>query len=423
MLRINPCKLNGSIKAPTSIQHAQRLLFVSAVSDKQTRICNIPSSDDLDTTMACLTELGCSFVFEDNDVIVTPIDKNQGARSLYFNFYSCDRAARAMIALCGALGNRMTCMAEPELQKKRLVGFTGKLSIRGLTFSGFSLPCDVFGKLTGGEYSFDEDEAANICAILPALPLLETGSRVKLSENIYDTSEIELTVKVMQQFGIAIKKVNNEYLIPGKQHYKSPKTVITQTDWELSSMWLLAGSLNANTQAMVNLMDLSQQPKEISDIMPEVLSILPFNFDELSLDVNTYPQIAPMIAAIAILRGATVTITGIEKLKHESFNRIKEIKDIAILMGQYAKLSEDENTLEIIGNGGPGYKPDTLIDTFDDPLLFAIMMLAANAASVPFILADEKPTENTYRGFTNDYKKIGGSFEVVTSILPDEEIE
>ena len=412
MLVVYPSKLNGTIKAPASKAHAQRLLFMAALADYATLIQNAPDCEDIDTTIACLEELGCRISKRPDGILIDPFPRNTPAKTVVFDFKDSSTTARLAIAVSSALGIMTNCSGTTNLQKRRLLPLTSRMAIRGVRFSNFSIPCTTDGRLEGGEYVFEGNEGSqNISALLIALPLLRDDSDIKLASPLIDPSFIEITINSLKDFGIVIEKTEDGYHIPGKQYYHTPKTVTVENDWGLASMWVTAGAACGRDDTCVTVTGLPlQSPQEYRNIY-SIISLLHYDFEDLNIDASECPDLATLFAALAIVKGANIEVTGVPQLKFKETDRMKNISEIARTLGQHTRILPDG--IEIEGIGHPDYESGRVIDTKGDPWVFMSMVLASVTSTIPFTIRDEHGADKIDRNFLRDFKALGGRCETV----------
>ena len=414
MIRIYPSTFSGKISAPASKAHAQRLLFMSSMPAFPTTVKNVPDCDDIDTCLDTLRSLGCEINpgRESGDIVVKPFPKTSPLPSAELNFRESSTTARFAVALCSALGIKADCRAGGNLPKRKMIQLTGRLAIRGVTFSSFSLPFSLNGRLEAGDFCFAGDEGSqSISALMMFLPCILGDSTITFESPLTDRSFIDLTKNSLEKFKIRIEEKPNGFFIPGKQFYQSPKNISTENDWSLASMWLTAGAACGNRSKGLTIDNLSKKsPQQYRNLMP-ILSLISQNFMDINIDASTMPNLATLFCALAIVKGATVRITGVPQLKYKESNRLKTMSDIAKALGQYALVTDDGIT--IMGNGKCSYKENTVVDCQKDPWVFMSMALASSVMDRPLVLSDEHDADKIYRNFLKDFEILGGKFEII----------
>lgn len=413
MIKIYPSKISGKLKAPASKAHAIRLLYMASMPAFPTTIKNVPDCDDVDTAIECLKALGCEVSSGriPGDYVVRPFPKTSPLPTAAFDFKESSTTARLSIVLCGALGITAECKAHGTLPKRSLVPLTGRLAIRGVSFSSFSLPFSQSGRLLAGDYSFAGDEGSqSISSLLMFLPCLVGDSTITLESPLADRSFIDLTKASLEKFKIHVHEGEQGFIIPGKQFYHSPKTISAENDWGLAGMWALAAAA-CGPDNYFSIDGLSAKSPQLYRDLSTLFSLLCQDFTDINVDASGIPNLTPLLCALATVKGATIRINGVPQLKYKETNQFKTLTEIARIFGQ--KTLQVEDGITIIGNGKPVYPSDTVIDCQGDPWIFMAMVLSSAVLKEPIILKDEHGADKTYRNFLSDFKSLGGKFEII----------
>ncbi len=412
MIKIYPSKLNGTLDAAASKAHAQRLLFMAAMAPYPSCVKNVPLCDDIETSLQCLLDLGCKVSIQGGkDVYIDPFPKNIPVQSADFDFRDSSTSCRIALALCAALGIRVKCTGNASLQKRRLLSLTSRMALRGMHFSNFSVPCEMEGRLEGGEYLLDGDEGSqNISALLMALPLVKQDSTIKLTGHLADSAFVDLTIRSMEKFGVHVEKTANGFFIPGRQQYQSPGEIDTENDWGLASLWIAASAACGDDSLSVTVKGLPKNSPQKFRNITSIIALLHFDFSDINIDASDCPDLATFFAALAIVKGANMEITGIPQLRFKETNRLKTMKDIGKTLGQTVEITDD--SIRICGTGSPNYAEDTVVNCQGDPWVFMSMVLASSVMKLPYRLENEKTAEKIYRSFLKDFEKLGGKYEI-----------
>lgn len=411
MIRILPSKLNGVLHAPASQAHAQRLLFASAMPSVPTVVKNVPECDDINTTIDCLEAFGCRVVMNDarNEAVVDPFAKNVPAPSAVFDFRKSATTSRIAIALAGALGYKAECRAEAGLSKRQLVPLTSRMSLRGVKVTSFSLPLSLSGRLAPGEYLFNGGhDASFISAMLMALPLLSGDSSIVVDAKLVDPYPVNLTLDVLEKFGIEVSRSERGFSVKGRQQYSSPGMVSAENDWALSSLWIAAAAVCGGA-VTVNGLPVSS-PQKYRNIKPS-LSLLAQDFRSVSLDASSCPELGMFFSALAAVKGADFFIDGISQLHFMESDRLKTMAECVRTLGGTAEYTE--SSIMVKGSEFPG-SDDLLLDCKDDPWIFMSFALASAVLGRPLKLSGEDCAEKIYKNFLSDYVLLGGRLEKIS---------
>ena len=412
MIKVYPSILKGTLKAVASKSHAQRLLFAAAMPSRPTIIANPPLCDDINTTLEVLSAFGCRIAkSRKNEILIDPFAKNDPLRELSFDFKNSGTTARLALAVCGAMGYKADCVCSPSLEKRHQLPLISRMALRGIKFTGFSLPLEMSGRLEPGEYVFRGDEGSQyISSIMYALPLLSADSKIILETPLVDEAFVELTTDILKKFKITIEKTDYGFYVPGRQKFESPNHAKTENDWGLASMWITAAAACSLKGGSITVTDLPKKsPQMYRDLKP-LLSLIAQDFKSINIDASKCPSLAPLFAALAIMKGAAVSITGVPQLKFKETNQLETLASIAMELGTIASVLDDG--IVISENQNPSITENTVIDCKNDPWIFMSFVLSSVVCDKPFALSNEKTAEKIYTNFLNDFKALGGQFTI-----------
>ena len=98
----------------------------------------------------------------------------------------------------------------------------------------------VRGTLKPGRYSLPGDVSSQfITCLLFVLPLLDGDSDLVLTSPLESRGYVDLTMDVLNRFGIQIEERENGFHVPGSQHYES-RDFTVEADWSQAAFWYAA---------------------------------------------------------------------------------------------------------------------------------------------------------------------------------------
>lgn len=416
MIRIFPAVFSGSLIAPPSKAHAQRLLFAAAVSNSPTTLVNVPACDDIRTTIRCLEALGCTFEQKGkNGLVVQPFIKTKPVPRVSFDFSASAATSRYALAISAAYGYQADCVAADSLKKRPLVPLASRMAVRGTTFSSFSFPLTIQGRLEGGEYDFEGEQGSQyINSILLAAPLLSGPSHIRIGQPLLQAGQIDITIKVLEQFGVVIEPTADGYQIPGRQVYTSPGIAGVHNDWSLAALWLTAGALSQDNGGAISCTELPPDAPQGYRDLTEMHSLLITDFKDFTVDAREFPALVPLIAIVAAVRSGALHLSGAPQLHYKETDRLKTVS--AILRDMGADIRDTEDGLESRAGGVFDYPQDCFVDCQGDPNLAMSFALAASVLKKPFLM-DERAVDKTWPGFWDRYRALGGKFEFLENCV------
>lgn len=340
---------NGTIAAPPSKSAAHRMLIAAALAGADEDAVTIPGtpSEDITATRNCLKAL---LAKGDND---TPalLDCGESGSTLRF-----------LVPVAAALGRKATFVGHGRLPGRPMCALTDTMSQHGAIFSAHSLPFTLEGALEAGEYRLSGNISSQyLTGLLFALPLLKAPSRILLTTPLESAGYIDLTLQVLQRFGITIQRQGQEFLVPGGLHYRlpAPPPLAVEGDWSNGAFPLCAGALAGNGVTVEGLLADSCQgdraiAKLLADFGAKVEStedccrVAPGALHAQTIDVRPIPDLVPVLAVVAALAQGTTRFINGQRLRLKESDRLESTCRLINALGGKAAVLPDD-VLEVTG--------------------------------------------------------------------------
>lgn len=261
-----------------------------------------------------------------------------------------------------------------------------------------------------------------ISALLLIAPTLTDGLELSLTGKISSRPYIEMTLGLMQHFGIEHHWNENNLILVGPQPYRAG-TYTIESDWSGASYWYSLVALADDAQ--VKLRGLRQPSWQgdsaIVGIMDQLGVATKFEEDGVTLtkktatetltqDFSDCPDLAQTVAVVCAAKQIPATLSGLESL------RIKETDRVAALQNELAKigatLEEEDGRGKIIPSTSADYSGKELdFDTYEDHrMAMAFAPLAANATVT---IEDPSVVDKSYPRFWKDLAEAGVATELL----------
>lgn len=264
-----------------------------------------------------------------------------------------------------------------------------------------------------------------ISALLMIAPTLPKGLELVLEGKIVSRTYIEMTLNLMQYFGIDYQWEGNVIIVPPQKYQARPFTV--EADWSAASYYYAMAAFADELDLQLNgLFEQSVQGDAVLSKMMEHLGIQTnFNQHGIQLlkqgiskpprfewDFILCPDLAQTLAVICAGLGIEGDFTGLETL------RIKETDRIAALQNELAKTNTQ---LEAIApdqtpnpekeyfrvSGQTSWSVPPCFATYEDHRM--AMAFAPLAMLGPIQVKDPKVVGKSYPDFWKDLTEIGFS--------------
>ncbi|HCY43636.1 MAG TPA: 3-phosphoshikimate 1-carboxyvinyltransferase [Prolixibacteraceae bacterium] len=396
--------LKGSIVLPGSKSVANRALVIHALSYSPYPIENLSDSDD-----------------------TRVMEKVFNSNTNQFDIGHAGTAMRFLTAFLSQIVGEWTLTGSDRMKQRPigiLVDALNKLGakIEYLENDGFP-PLKIFGShLKGCVLELDGSVSSQyISALLMIAPTLEGGLTLRLKNKITSRPYIEMTLKLMEQFGVQSVWKGNEIRIAEQQYKARPFSV--EADWSGASYWyemaVLADDVDVEligltTESLQGDAQIAKWFQElgIDTVATEKGSRLVKNGKPLPKNLNLNfienPDVAQTFAVLCVMKHIPFHFTGLETLKIKETNRIAALQDELAKFG--ARITEPAHG-ELKWDGTFPLEKQTVpeIETYHDHRM-ALAFAPACQIYGPVAILDPMVITKSYPGFWDDLKRVG--FEV-----------
>ena len=316
------------IDLPSSKSISNRLLLIQALCKDSFTIENLSNSDDTKSLQKALNST--------EEII------DIGAAGTSFRFLTS--------YLATLVGKEFILTGSDRVKKRPIKYLVDALQKIGADISylekdGFS-PLRIKGiELKGGEVSIDGGVSSQfISSLLLISPTLERELTLIISSEIVSKPYIEMTLKLMKQYGVSYTWIGNKIEIKS-QIYVAKKCSI-EADWSASSFWFQIASLSEKCNIKLNGLSENsiQGDKKVMDLFEELGVYSEFENNSLiltksvnssfpkAIDLLDNPDLYQPLKCTLFAKGVNAKFSGVETLKDKETNRIdaveKELKKL-----------------------------------------------------------------------------------------------
>ena len=320
--------LNGKIQLPASKSEANRALIIAALSGNSSELLNLSEANDTQLLQKLLKSSDETINAEDAGTVMrflTAYYAVTGQRKILTGTARmCQRPIKVLVDALRTLGASIDYLKEEGYPPLKINGFTGK------GVNKLKVRSDI-----SSQY---------ISALLMVAPLLPDGLELELEGKIGSRPYIDMTLSLMQHFGVSANFTQNIIRVPAQQYQPASYTI--EPDWSAASYWYSMVALAADaTIELPGLREKSfQGDKAITDIMAhlgvhtafttEGLVLTKRNFArKFAYDFSNCPDLAQTIVALCAGLGVTLEMTGLESLRIKETDRIQALQIEVLSMG------------------------------------------------------------------------------------------
>ena len=373
------------IDLPTSKSISNRLLIIQSLCEEDFQIKNLSNSDDTIMLKKALTS------------DTKTIDVGAAGTSLRFlTAYLATKEGREFI-LTGTA--RMK-----ERPIKKLVEALQNLGaeIEYVEKEGFP-PLRIKGtNLKGGEITIDGTISSQfISALLLIAPILKNGLTLKIEGKIVSKPYIEMTLNLMQEFGVLHSWNGNKIEIKPQKYVA--KNIAVEADWSAAAFWFEIASLSDNCTIKLNWLAVNsiQGDIRVQEIFEKLGVSSVFKNNTLILTKNkniNFPKHINLLATPDLYQPLKCTLSAL--------NNTSKIKGLQTLKDKETdRFSAVETELKKLTS-------TKIIATYKDHRM-AMSFAPLSLKFGELIIKDVEVVSKSYPNFWEDLQK--GGFTIVPS--------
>lgn len=398
-----PKRLSVSIDLPASKSISNRILILNALSLNENPVENLSDC-------------------EDTKVLLDAFNSDSNV----FDVRAAGTAMRFLTAFLSGMEGEWTLKGTKRMHERPIYPLVDTLQALGadieyLENKGYP-PLKIKGKkLDGGEvFVSGKISSQFISALMMVAPMMKNGLTIHIQDEIISRPYINLTLKLMEEFGAHIKWEENQIKIK-PQKYKPIKYKV-ESDWSAASYWyemvalmpgsevLLRGLSKNSYQGDANLVNLFSDLGVSTQFTDEGAIIRSEKNHSKKFFHNFIqePDLAQTFAATCCFLKVPFVFSGIQSL------RIKETNRVEAMITELKKLGYvlTDNSHEMFEWTGERCFADEnpMIDTYEDHRM-AMSLAPASIVLGSIIINEPSVVSKSYPDFWKDLEKAGFNVE------------
>ena len=399
--------IRASVRLDGSKSISNRLLILQNISKEPITIQNLSTSDD--------TRLMQQF-FRD-----FPEKKT-------FNVQNAGTVTRFVTAFLAAQPGKWELTCAPPMKKRPIKILVDALRSLGgeidyLEKEGY-LPLHIHGKkLNGGEVRIAADVSSQyISALMMIAPVLQKGLEIHLDGEIASRPYLEITQRLMEQCGFAVRFSDQTiHIESGQKTELVPEMVFNESDWSAAAFYYTICATKPDTELVLsklnNTEDSSQGDAQVTKIFEELgvkttfqnqtvrLTHAGTKNESVSFDFIDKPDMVPAVAVACAKLGIQATFTGVKNLIIKESNRLKALQtELAKVGVTFEAITENE--WHLTGVIQKEKISEVSFSTYEDhrmAMCFATLGFSFNNVTIlePWVVS------KSYADFWTDMKELG----------------
>ncbi len=411
---------------PGSKSITNRALLLATLADGTSTLNNVLFSDDSRHFLKCVEDLGFETeVDEENHTIrVTGHGGSVPLKEASQYVGSAGTAARFLTAYLGVSEGTYHMDASPQMRKRPMAPLLTSLKELGCEilyddseregFFPFTLVSHGFAK---NDISVDIGHSSQfLSALLIASCLCPEDFTVRV-EGTHGMAYIEMTVRMMEQFGVKADRVSSDLFVTAKgQHYLAMDYAIEPDASAAAYFYAMAPLLNIPVLVRnVHLQSLQGDVEFIRileklgctarDTEEGVILTPPASgtYPGITVDMSACSDQAITLAAIAPFAQGPTTITGIGHIRFQESDRLNAIVTELSRMGIRCETTDSSVTIY------PGSPAPCEVETYDDHRMamgFSLIGLRAEGIKIKDPGCCRKTFENYFEVLTKVVREL-----------------
>jgi 3-phosphoshikimate 1-carboxyvinyltransferase len=414
-VKISPSNINGTIVAPASKSSMQRACAAALITKGEHVLINPGKSNDDVAAMDVIQKLG-AIVEKKSDGTLHIKSEGVQPTSNELNVGESGLGVRMFTPIVGLSNQLININGRGSLLTRPMHFFDEILpTVAVLVKSNEGkLPMQIQGTLVPQNITIDGSLSSQfLTGMLMAYAASNATGKVITVNNLKSKPYIDLTLKVLHDFGYNVQHENHERFVFGETNLtKRNVQYQVEGDWSGAAFLLVAGavageivvhgldpfSTQADKAILQALMDagaiMSVEAKQIT--IKKSMQLQPFQFDATDCP-DLFP---PLVALAAYCKGQTV-IQGVSRLAHKESNRGLTLQEEFAKMNVKIDLQDD---LMIVHGGGE--VKGAAVNSYHDHRIAMACAVAALQANGETTIEDAEAIDKSYPDFYKDVKGL-----------------
>lgn len=410
--------LKATVVVPGSKSVANRALVCALLADGESVISGMPDGDDTQVLLGVAEEMGKLFRVNETTVAI------RGSSSVRLPGIVDARLAGTssrFLTAVAALGET-TCIIDggAPLRTRPMSDLHEALVALGAEVVPLGevghLPVSVTrGALRGGIVTIRGDVSSQfISALMLVAPLLPQGLQISIDGVLVSRSYVEMTARVMQDFGANIQLSDDRIVIDASGYTANSFEI--EPDYSSAAFPLMAVALRAGSITVPKLgLSKMQGDAEVLEILEDMGVAVSADTSNITVsrsedavltpinrDMSNCSDLVPAVAVACASISGTSRITGVGFIRHKESDRLGDLADEMRKSGIHVEVEQDG----LLIHGGTGCVGAAFNTHHDHRVAMALSLLSLCADNV--VVKDSGVVTKSWPKYFTDMESILG---------------
>ena len=407
----------GKVRLPGSKSISNRVLLLAALASGDTEVSGLLDADDTRVMRGALSKLGVRFLKRRVRGVGGPFPVKKA--ELFLG--NAGTAFRPLTAALVMTGGEYRLAGAPRMHERPIGDLVNAL--RGIGADVEYLGADGYPPLALHPAAIKLNEPVTVkgdvssqflTALLMALPLLDSKSRVEVQGELISRPYVEITLNVMRRFGVEVARREwHSFEVPAAR-YVSPGKIYVEGDASSASYFLAAGAIGGGPVRVEGVgRDSIQGDVRFTEVLERMGARVSMGdgwieaaggkkLKAVDMDLNHIPDAAMTAAVMALFADGPSTLRNIGSWRVKETDRLAAMATELRKLG--ARVEEGRDSLRI----SPGKLKTAVIDTYADHRMAMSFSLAA-LGGVPVRINDPGCVAKTFPEYFSAFASIAAA--------------
>ncbi|WP_053947878.1 3-phosphoshikimate 1-carboxyvinyltransferase [Halolamina sediminis] len=431
---VSRSRVAGRCRAPPSKSYTHRAILAAGYADEAT-VENPLVSADTRATMRAVSAFGGTVDRSRLDAGTLTVEGFDGRPAVPNDVINCENSGTTtrLVTAAAALADGLTVLTGDDSLRSRphgpLLDAIGDLGARAeSTRRNGQAPLVVGDSLSGGTVSMPGDVSSQfITALLMAGAVTDGGIEIDLETELKSAPYVEITLEVLDAFGVDAEHTDSGFHVPGGQQYApSGGSYAVPGDFSSISYLAAAGAVAADGGESPDgdegvVVDGAQPSAQGDTAIVEILDRMGAAIDwdrdagelhaaggdlsGIEVDVGYTPDLLPTIAAVGAVADGETRIVNCEHVRLKETDRVSAMAEELRKLG--AEVTEEQDTLTV--HGGQSELVGTEVDGRGDHRIAMALAVAGLVAEGTTTIAGAEHVDVSFPDFWLVLDELGGN--------------
>ena len=391
-LTLSPIReISGIVNLPGSKSLSNRILLLSMLAEGQTEIQNLLDSDDIRRMVEALEKLGIKFEENraENRISVSGTAGLIPVSEATLMLGNAGTAIRPLTAAMTLGHGRFVLDGVARMRERPIIDL-----VNGLTQLGANLSClngtdcppveVIADGLPGGKTRLSGAISSQyLTAILLVAPYAKKEVQIEITDKLVSVPYVEMTLRLMQRFGVEVNQKNAQIFRIPRQQYQSPGRIFVEGDASSASYFLAGAAITKGTVTVKGCGTESiQGDARFAEVLgkmgakvewsPQQVKLTGASLNGIDVDMNQMPDAAMTLAVAALFASGPTAIRNIYNWRVKETERLQAVSTELRKLGAVVEEGYDYLVIQ-----PPEQIQTASIETYDDHRMAMAFSLAA----------------------------------------------